>query len=133
MALRKTKLLNITSVTGISTIGILTAGVTAVDPGTAGTCYLKNIIMHNTGLGTARVSLFLNPDTANAGSGYGHTANKFLTLDIAANETTFFESTYPIVLTSTDSLSVAIDAPDTGGTGIGSAVNFIVNGDTDIT
>ena len=29
MALRKTKLLNITSVTGISTIGILTAGVTA--------------------------------------------------------------------------------------------------------
>ena len=45
MALRKTKLLNITSVTGISTIGILTAGVTAVDPGTAGTCYVKNIIM----------------------------------------------------------------------------------------
>ena len=64
-----------------------------------------------------RVSLFLNPDTANAGSGYGHTANKFLTLDIAANETTFFESTYPIVLTSADSLSVAIDAPDAGGSG----------------
>ena len=132
MALRKTKLLNITSVTGISTIGILTAGVTAVDPGTAGTCYVKNIIMHNTGLGTP-CFLFLNPDTANAGSGYGHTTNKFLTLDLAANETTFFESTYPIVLTSTDSLSVAIDAPDAGGTGIGSAVNFIVNGDTDIT
>ena len=88
--------------------------------------------MHNTGLGTARVSLFLNPDTANAGSGYGHTANKFLTLDIAANETTFFESTYPIVLTNRDSLSVEVNAPDEGGTGIGSAVNFIVNGDTDV-
>ena len=133
MALRKTKLLNITSVTGISTIGILTAGTTTTDAGTAGTCYIKNVIMHNTGLSTARVSLFLNPDTANTGTGYGHTTNKFLTLDIAANETTFFESTYPIVLTSSDSLSVAIDAHDVGGTGIGSAVNFIVNGDTDIT
>ena len=133
MALRKTKLLNITSVSGISTIGILTAGTTTTDAGTAGTCYVKNIIMHNTGLGTARVSLFLNPDTSNVDTGYGHTANKFLTLDLAANETTFFESTYPIVLTSSDSLSVAIDAPDVGGTGIGSAVNFIVNGDTDIT
>ena len=132
MALRKTKLLNITSVTGISTIGILTAGTTATDAGTAGTCYVKNVIMHNTGLGTARVSLFLNPDTPNTGVGYGTTANRFLRLDIAPNETTFFESTYPIVLTSSDSLSVAIDAPDSGGTGIGSAVNFIVNGDTDI-
>ncbi len=132
MALRKTKLLNITSVTGISTIGILTAGTTATDAGTAGTCYIKNVIMHNTGLGTARVSLFLNPDTPNTGVGYGTTANRFLRLDIAPNETTFFESTYPIVLTSSDSLSVAIDAPDSGGTGIGSAVNFIVNGDTDI-
>ena len=132
MALRKTKLLNITSVTGISTIGILTAGVTAVDPGTAGTCYVKNIIMHNTGLGTARVSLFLNPDTSNVDTGYGHTANKFLTVDIAPRETTFFETNYPIVLTSTDSLSVAIDTPDVGGTGIGTAINFIVNGDTDI-
>ena len=132
MALRKTKLLNITSVTGISTIGILTAGTTATDAGTAGTCYVKNIIMHNTGLGTARVSLFLNPDTPNTGVGYGTTANRFLRLDIAPNETTFLESTYPIVLTSSDSFSVAIDAPDSGGTGIGSAVNFIVNGDTDI-
>ena len=31
-----------------------------------------------------------------------------------------------------DTLSVAIDAPEAGGTGIGSMVNFIVNGDTDI-
>ena len=132
MAFVKTKLLNITSVTGISTIGILTAGTTPTDAGTAGTCYIKNVIMPNTGLGTARVSLYLNPDTNPVLTGYGVTANKFLTLDIAPNETTFFESTYPIVMTPSDSLSVSIDAPDSGGTGIGSAVNFIVNGDTDI-
>ena len=60
------------------------------------------------------------------------TANRFLRLDIAPNETTFFESTYPIVMTHHDSLSVEVGAPDSGGTGIGSAVNFIVNGDTDV-
>jgi hypothetical protein len=31
-----------------------------------------------------------------------------------------------------DTLSVAVDAPDAGGSGIGSMVNFIVNGDTDV-
>ena len=60
------------------------------------------------------------------------TANRFLRVDIAPNETTFFESTYPIVMTHHDSLTVEVSAPDAGGTGIGSAVNFIVNGDTDV-
>ena len=36
------------------------------------------------------------------------------------------------LLTPTDSLSVDITAPASGGTGVGSAVNFLVNGDTDI-
>jgi hypothetical protein len=130
MALKKTQLLDITSVTGISTVGIFTAGVTATAAGTASTTYIKNVIMHNTGLGTARVSLYLNPDTNPVSVAI--TANRFLRVDIAPNETTFFESTYPIVMTGTDSLSVEITAPDAGGTGIGSAVNFIVNGDTDV-
>ena len=137
MALKKTQLLDITSVTGIATVGILTVGVTptAGGVGVASTSYIKNVIMHNTGLGTARVSLFINPNTANANAlGYGVTANRFLRIDLAPNETTFFESTYPIVMTDRDSLSVEIAEPDQsgGGTGIGSAVNFIVNGDTDV-
>ena len=134
MTLKKTQLLDITSVTGIATVGILTVGVTqtAGGVGIASTTYLKNIIMHNTGLGTARVSLYINPNTTPVITGYGVTANRFLRVDIAPNETTFFESTYPIVMTSNDSLSVEIGAPDAGGTGIGSAVNFIVNGDTDV-
>ena len=54
MALKKTQLLDITSVTGIATVGILTVGVTqtAGGVGIASTCYIKNVIMHNTGLGT---------------------------------------------------------------------------------
>jgi hypothetical protein len=130
MALQKTKVLNITSVTGIATVGILTAGVTPTDAGVAGTCYIRSVIMHNTGLGTARVSLYINPDTNPVSIAV--TTNRILRIDVAPNETTFFESNYPIVLTSTDSLGVEIAAPDAGGVGIGSAVNFLVNGDTDI-
>ena len=134
MALKKTQLLDITSVTGIATVGIFTVGVTATagGVGVASTSYLKNIIMHNTGLGAARVSLYINPNTSPVETGYGITANRFLRLDVAPNETAFFESTYPIVMTDRDSLSVEIAAPDAGGSGIGSAVNFIVNGDTDV-
>ena len=134
MALKKTQLLDITSITGISTVGIYTVGVTATagGVGVASTSYIKNIIMHNTGLGTARVSAYINPNTSPVETGYGITAHRFLRLDLAPNETTFFESTYPIVMTDRDSLTVEITAPDAGGTGIGSAVNFIVNGDTDV-
>ena len=131
MALQKTKVLNITSVTGIATVGILTAGVTPTDAGVAGTCYIRSVIMHNTGLGTARVSLYINPDT-NPVVSTAVTAHRILRVDVAPNETTFFESNYPVVLTSTDSLGVEVNAPDAGGVGIGSAVNFLVNGDTDI-
>ena len=133
MALKKTQLLDITSITGIATVGILTVGVTptAGGVGVASTSYIKNIIMHNTGLGTARVSLYINPDTTPV-LGYGVTANRFLRLDLAPNETTFFESTYPLVMTHHDSLTVEVTPPDSGGTGIGSAVNFLVNGDTDV-
>ena len=131
MALQKTKVLNITSVTGITTVGILTAGVTPTDAGVAGTCYIRSVIMHNTGLGTARVSLYINPDT-NPVVATAVTAHRILRVDVAPNETTFFESNYPVVLTSTDSLGVEVNAPDSGGVGIGSAVNFLVNGDTDI-
>ena len=134
MALKKTQLLDITSITGIATVGIYTVGVTATagGVGVASTSYIKNIIMHNTGLGTARVSAYINPNTSPVITGYGVTANRFLRLDVAPNETAFFESTYPIVMTDRDSLTVEITAPDAGRTGIGSAVNFIVNGDTDV-
>ena len=133
MALKKTQLLDITSITGIATVGIYTVGVTATagGVGVASTSYIKNIIMHNTGLGTARVSAYINPNTSPVETGYGITAHRFLRVDIDPNETTFFESTYPIVMTDRDSLTVEVNAADTG-TGIGSAVNFIVNGDTDV-
>ena len=132
MALQKTQLLDITSVTGIATVGILTVGVTptAGGVGIASTTFIRSVIMHNTGLGTARVSLFLNNFTTPV-LAYGVTAARFLRVDVAPNETTFFETNYPIVMKDRDSLSVTVEAPDAGGSGIGSMVNFIVNGDTE--
>ena len=135
MALKKTQLVGITSVVGLSTVGILTVGKTNTNGGVgiASTCYVKSVIMHNTGLGTARVSLYMNQGTVQNAVATGVTANKFLTVDLAPNETSFFETNYPLVMgTWGDTLSVAVDAPDAGGTGIGSMVNFIVNGDTDV-
>ena len=134
MALKKTQLLDVTSITGINTVGILTVGVTATAGGVgiASTTFIRSVIMHNTGLGTARVSLYINNATTPVITGYGVTADRILRVDVASNETTFFESNYPIVMAPNDSITAEVTAPDTGGVGIGSMVNFIVNGDTDI-
>ena len=133
MALKKTELLNVTSVTGIGTVGILNVGVskTAAGLGIASTTYIRSVVMHNTGLGTARTSLYIYPSGV-AATGAAQTAYRILRVDLAPNETTFFETNYPVTLTNQDKLVVEVSAPDTGGSGIGSAVNFLVNGDTDI-
>lgn len=133
MTLKKTKLLNVTSVTGIATVGILTVGTTSTGGGVgiASTTYIRSVVMHNTGLGTARTSLYIYPSGV-AASGAAQTAYRVLRVDLAPSETTFFETNYPITLTNQDKLVVEVNAPDTGGAGIGSAVNFLVNGDTDI-
>ena len=132
MALKRTKLLNIQSVTGIATVGIFTAGVTSTAAGVAGTTYIRGVIMHNTGLGTCTSSLYINPNTTPVSIAI--TANRIARVDLASNETFFFESNYPIVLTSNDTVSVEITAPaaSVGGVGIGSVVNYQVLGDTDI-
>ena len=130
MALRRTKLLNIQSVTGIATVGIFTAGVTTTAAGVAGTTYIRSVIMHNTGLATCTSSLYINPNTTPVSIAI--TANRIARVDLAANETFFFEVNYPIVLTTNDTVSVQITAPDSGGTGIGSVVNYQILGDTDI-
>ena len=131
MALKRTKLLNVQSVTGIATVGIFTVGTTATAAGTASTTYLRSVVMHNTGLGTARTALYIYPNSVTA-TGAGVATCRILRVDLAPSETTFFETNYPVVMTTGDKLVVEVNVPDIGGTGIGSAVNFLINGDTDI-
>jgi len=135
MGLKRTKLLGIQAVTGINTVGILTVGVTptAGGVGIASTTYLRGVVMHNTGLGTATSSLYIYPDV-HTPTALGVTANRLARVDLNSNETFFFEANYPIVLTDRETIVVEVTQPSTavGGAGIGSAINYQILGDTDI-
>ena len=135
MSLRRTKLLGIQSVTGISTVGILTVGTTqtAGGVGIASTTYLRGVIMHNTGLATATSSLYVYPSGV-AVSSVAQTAYRLARVDLASNETFFFEMNYPLVLVNQEKIVVEVTSPaaTVGGAGIGSVVNYQILGDTDI-
>lgn len=133
MALRRTKLLGIQSITGIATVGILTVGTTqtAGGVGIASTTYIRGVIMHNTGLSNATSSLYVYPSSVSV-SGVGQTIYRLARVDLASNETFFFEANYPIVLTNQEKLVVEVTASASGGVGIGSVVNYQILGDTDI-
>jgi hypothetical protein len=135
MTLKRTKLLGIQAVTGINTVGIFTVGTTdtAGGVGIASTTYLRGVVMHNTGLATCTSSLYVYP-SAVAVSGVGQTAYRLARVDLASNETFFFEMNYPLVLTNQEKIVVEITQPAVvvGGAGIGSAVNYQILGDTDI-
>ena len=133
MGLKRTKLLGIQAVTGINTVGILTVGTTqtAGGVGVASTTYLRGVVMHNTGLATATSSLYVYP-AAEAASGVGKTAYRLARVDLASNETFFFEMNYPLVLVNQEKIVVEVTQSANGGTGIGSAINFQILGDTDI-
>ena len=135
MALKRTKILNVQSITGINTVGILTVGITSTAGGVgiASTSYLRGVIMHNTGLATCTSSLYIYPSTTSTPvTGVGITAHRLVRVDLASNETFFFETNYPIVLTGSDKIVVEVTAPGSGGAGIGSVVNYQILGDTDI-
>ena len=135
MGLKRTKLLGIQAVTGINTVGILTVGVTptAGGVGIASTTYLRGVVMHNTGLGTATSSLYVYP-SGESNITVGQTAYRLARVDLNSNETFFFEANYPIVLTDREKIVVEVTAPAAavGGAGIGSAINYQILGDTDI-
>jgi hypothetical protein len=135
MGLKRTKLLGIQAVTGINTVGILTVGVTptAGGVGVASTTYLRGVVMHNTGLATATSSLYVYPNDVSDIS-VGQTAYRLARVDIASNETFFYEMNYPLVLTDGEKIIVEVTAPAAavGGAGIGSAINYQILGDTDI-
>ena len=133
MALKRTKLLGIQSITGINTVGIFTVGITdCTGPvGVASTTYIRGVVVHNSGLGTATSSLYVYPNEYTAAS-VGETAYRLARVDVASNETFFFEPNYPIVLVDRESVVVEVSAPGSGGSGIGSMVNYQILGDTDV-
>ena len=138
MGLKRTKLLDIQSITGVSTVGIFTVGVTdCTGPvGVASTSYIRGVVAHNTGLGTAVASISVYPAGAARAevTGYGVTAYRLARVNLSGNETFFFEPNYPIVMVDRESIVLEVTPPalDVGGAGIGSAINFQILGDTDV-
>ena len=136
MGLKRTKLLDIQSITGVSTVGIFTVGVTdCTGPvGVASTSYIRGVVAHNTGLGTAVASISVYPAGAARAevTGYGVTAYRLARINLSGNETFFFEPNYPIVMVDRESLVLEVTPPASNGSGIGSMVNFQILGDTDL-
>ena len=136
MGLKRTKLLGIQAVTGINTVGILTVGTTptAGGVGVASTTYLRGVVMHNTGLGTATAGLYIYPRGSASDGSHGIGTCRLSKVDLNPNETFFFELNYPLVLVDQEKIVVDVLKPATqvGGAGIGSIVNFQILGDTDI-
>lgn len=134
MGLQRTKLLGIQSVTGVNTVGIYTVGVTptAGGVGVASTTYLRSIVMHNTGLGTCTSSVYIYPNGVDDIS-VGQTSYRLGRVDLASNDTYFFEFNYPLVMVDRDKIVVEIAQRfGSDASGIGSVVNYQIIGDTDI-
>ena len=140
MGLKRTKLLDIKNVTGISTVGIFTVGITdCTGPvGVASTTYIRGVMMHSAvGLGSCTASIYLYPKSAQGqekagNTGIGDTNYQILRVNLIQNETYFFEPNYPIVLTDRESIVVSVRGAVGNGSGIGSMVNFQILGDTDV-
>tara|TARA_B100000482_G_scaffold54783_1_gene37237 strand:+ start:147 stop:569 length:423 start_codon:yes stop_codon:yes gene_type:complete len=140
MGLKRTKLLDIKTVTGISTVGIFTVGITdCTGPvGVASTSYIRGVMMHSAvGLGSCTASIYLYPKSAQGqekagNTGIGDTNYQILRVNLIQNETYFFEPNYPIVLTDRESIVVSVRGAVDNGSGIGSMVNFQILGDTDV-
>ena len=136
MGLKRTKLLDIQSITGVATVGIFTVGVTdCTGPvGVASTTYVRGVVAYNSGLGTATAGVSVYPAGAARAevTGYGITAYRLARVDLNSNETFFFEPNYPIVMVDRESIILEVLPPAVGGTGIGSMVNFQILGATDI-
>ena len=140
MAFKKTKILDLKSLTGVTTVGIFTAGTTSTDAGTARTSYVKGLIAHNTGVATCGFSVYIVKDQTQVAPGVSEAneTNRILRVNLESNETFFFETPYPITLTPNDAIAVDIRLAEglvdfsNGGTGIGSVVNVQLLGDSDI-
>ena len=133
MALKRTKLLGITSVTGINTVGIFTVGITdCTGPvGVASTTYVRGIIQHNTGLNTCTSTVYVYPGV-HTPTTVGDTSYRISRVDLAQNETYYFEPNYPIVLVDRETIVCEVTEAENAGTGIGSQVNYQLLGDTDV-
>jgi len=94
MALSKTSLSPIVSISGITTVGIYT------NPASTKT-YIKAFVIHNAGSSNSFCRLHQVPPSGGS-VGAASSNNEFFSQTINAGETTFLEYPYPLTLISTN-------------------------------
>ena len=141
---QQNKLTQLVSLTGISTVGIYTVGVTETAGGTGigTTTYIRTALFHHAGradgaatsyagLGSATCSVYIYPHFEEV-EGVGKTAYRLLRKDLAPNETYMWDlPSYPVIMTDREKFVVEITKPAdyVGGTGVGTVVNVQLYGD----
>ena len=120
MALARTDLSPVVQVGRASTVGVVTVG-------SAQTCYIKSIMIHNLDRDNLQnCNIYVVPNSSgNVGS--ISSTNKIARIGIGTDDTFFFEPAYPIVLRSNgDSIQVENEGTVTN------SINVLVNGDIEV-
>lgn len=94
MALSKTSLSDIVSISGINTVGIYT------NPSDTKT-YIKAFVLHNAGISSAFCKLYQVPPSGGT-VGTAGSSTQFFSQYINAGETTFIEYPYPLTIINTN-------------------------------
>jgi hypothetical protein len=94
MALAKTDIAPIVSITGVATVGIYT------NPSSTKS-YIKAFVLHNAGISSAFCRLYQVPSSGGS-VGTASSNTQFFSQYINPGETTFLEYPYPITLTGTN-------------------------------
>lgn len=93
MALQHTKLADIQTLPA-------TAGSIYANPASTKT-YIRGLVLHNTNTSTEAVELYNVPDSSSS-VGTAAATNRFLKVNLAADETLFVDLVYPVILTDTN-------------------------------
>ena len=117
MALAKTSISPIVSITGVTTVGIYTNPASTKS-------YIKGFVLHNAGISSAFCKLH---DVVNSAGSVGTASsnNQFFSQYINPGETTFLEYPYPLTLTATN------DSVRFQNTTAGQVINIQILGDRD--
>jgi hypothetical protein len=94
MALAKTSISPIVSITGVTTVGIYTNSTNTKS-------YIKAFVLHNAGVSSAFCRLYQVPNSGGS-VGTASSNTQFFSQYINSGETTFLEYPYPITLTGTN-------------------------------
>jgi hypothetical protein len=117
MALSKTSLSNIVSISGVTTVGIYT------NPAATKT-YIKGFVLHNAGVSSSFCRLYQVPPSGGV-VGTASSNTQFFSQYINAGETTFIEYPYPLTIVNTNDTIQFYNATS------GQVINIQILGDRD--